>query len=68
MNTAVIVQLILQAIDAVMAEIAQIRGQSGQTDAQLDAALTQLLATNDALYKALKAALPTAPSATPATS
>lgn len=52
-----IVNLILQAINAVLAEIAAIRGQSGLTDAQLDAQTQQLLAANDALYAALKAAL-----------
>lgn len=65
MNTTIIVNLILQAIQAVIAEIAAIRGQSGQTDAQIDAQTTQLLAANDALYTALKAALAAPKTSTP---
>ena len=61
MGTSVIVNLILQAIQAVMAEIAAIRSQSGQTDAQLDTQAKQLIATNDALFTALKASLGIAP-------
>ena len=57
MGTTVIVNLVLQAISAVIAEISAIRGQSGQTDAALDAQTLQLLAANDALYAALKATL-----------
>lgn len=61
MGTSVIVNLILEAIQAVMTEIAAIRSQSGQTDAQLDAQAKQLLATNDALFAALKASIGVAP-------
>lgn len=57
MNTTVIVNLILQAIQAVVAEIATIRSQAGSSDATLDAQTQQLLAANDALYAALKASL-----------
>lgn len=63
MGTNAIVALILQATQAVMAEIAAIRGQSGQTDAQLDAQAKNLIATNDALFTALKASLGITPPA-----
>lgn len=63
MGTSAIVALILQVIDAVMAEINAIRSQSGQTDAQLSANLDKLLQANDALYAALKAALQVTPKA-----
>lgn len=57
MGTAAIVNLILQAINAVLAEIAAIRSQGGQTDDALATQTQALLATNDQLYAALKAAL-----------
>ena len=57
MGTEAIVALILQAINAVLAEITAIRGQSGITDDQLATQTQALLATNDQLYAALKSAL-----------
>lgn len=57
MGTAVIVNLILQAMQAVLAEIAAIRGQAGITDEQLATQTQALLATNDQLYTAFKALL-----------
>jgi hypothetical protein len=65
MGTAGIVNLILQAIQAVIGEIAAIRGQGGMTDDQIAANTQTLLAANDSLYAALKSTLsiPTKPSA-----
>lgn len=55
MGTAAIVTLVLQAMQAVLAEIAAIRGQSGISDDQLAAQTMPLFAANDQLYAALKA-------------
>lgn len=65
MGTAAIVNLILQAMQAVLAEIAAIRGQAGITDDQLATQTQALLVTNDQLYTALKALL-AAPAPKPA--
>ena len=66
MGTAAIVNLILQATQAVLAEIGAIRGQAGITDDQLATQTQALLATNDQLYSALKALLATPALAKPA--
>ena len=57
MGTTAIVGLILQVINAVLSEIAAIRGQGGLTDDQLAAQTQTLLAANDQLYAALKGVL-----------
>ena len=57
MGTTAIVGLILQVINAVLAEVAAIRGQSGVTDDQLAAQTQTLLNANDQLYAALKGVL-----------
>ena len=65
MGTAAIVALVLQAMQAVLAEIAAIRGQAGVTDDQLAAQTEPLFTANDQLYAALKAliAVPVKPAA-----
>lgn len=67
MGTAAIVNLILQALNAVLAEIAAIRGQSGVSTDTIATQTQALLDANDHLYATLKAllALPPAPPTTP---
>jgi hypothetical protein len=57
MNPTNAINLALAALQAVLGIIAEIKGQSGVTDAQILAQAQTLTAGNDAAYAQLKAAL-----------
>jgi hypothetical protein len=57
MGTSAIIALVLQALNAVLAEISAVRGQSGVADDVIAAQTQALLTTNDQLYAALKGLL-----------
>lgn len=63
MGVAVLVPLALQALQAVLNMIANIKAQAGLTDDQILAEAQKLTAGNDAAYAALKAALIGTPAA-----
>lgn len=67
MNPVEIVNLALVALNGILALIAQIKGQGGLTDDQINAAAQAACAGNDALYQQMIALLnPTPPVVPPA--